>query len=183
MIQDTDRLSHWRRQLKRFEVLRQLGQLDGRRVLDLGCGGGDWYLFLKDAGCRPLYTGVDGDAEAVARCRARFAGDPSCVFEAGGVMDYQPSEPFDYVIAGSLPSTEALTRVFSWCTLGAAVSFASVRPLSPAQRGRYADPAAIVKAALRLTPSLRLAHDYLPGDFTLFLYKRPAWTPEPSRNR
>lgn len=178
MIQDTDRLSQWRRQRKRFEVLRELGALDGRTVLDLGCGGGDFYLFLKEAGCRPLYTGVDRDPEAVARCRARFGGDPSCGFEAGDVLEYQPSAPFDFVIAGGLEATDALARVFSWCTIGAAASFVSLRPLGASQRGRYVDPAATVKTALRLTPSLRLAHDYLPGDFTLFLYKRPAWSPE-----
>ncbi len=181
MIQETDRLSQWRRQRKRFETLRQLGPLDGRTVLDVTCGAGDFYLFLKDAGCRPLYTGVDKDLQALARCRARFGGDPSCGFESGEVMDYQPTSAFDFVVAAGLRSVDALPRIYSWCTIGVAVSFVSQRPFATAQRGRYVDPAATVRAALRLTPCLRLAHDYLPGDFTLFLYKRAAWSPEPSQ--
>lgn len=171
-------------QLRRFEALRALGRFDGRSILDIGCGNGELYRYLRACGERPLYTGLDANAELVAEGRARFRDDQSCRFESGDAARFQPSTPYDFVIvsaplepaAGGSALLDSLTRLFSWCTLGAAASFVSAR--GPARAGAAAprvDPAAAVKAALRLTPAVRLAHDYLPGDFTLYLYRTPSW--------
>jgi trans-aconitate methyltransferase len=178
-------------QLKRYEALAALGSFDGKSVLEIGCGSGDFYRYLRQAGARLSYTGVDLRPEAVAECRGRFRDDADCRFEAGDTFHYQPSAPFDYVVAcGDFGFTApdaagllspALTRLFSWCTLGMAAAFPSMRsPVRPAHQARI-DPAAAVKAALRLTPAVRLAHDYLPVDFTVYLYRVPAWQAAPMR--
>ncbi|MEO7744043.1 MAG: hypothetical protein ABIR98_13985 [Usitatibacter sp.] len=40
-------------QEKRFEALHALGDFDGRSLLDLGCGFGDFLQFLRDRGIQP----------------------------------------------------------------------------------------------------------------------------------
>lgn len=208
MIQDPDVIAKWYReqlrifgydhrtlgfnhrssQLKRFEALERLGSFDGRSVLDVGCGFADFYGHLRERGQRPLYTGVDICPEFVDECRRRFGGDAACRFELGDVMTFQPSAPFDYVVASGvfgitggaepIPVGEGLTRLFSWCSVGLAVNFLSLRAAAAGSRGQYVDAGGVVRAALKLTPAVRLAHDYLPNDFTVFLYRKPAWEAE-----
>jgi SAM-dependent methyltransferase len=173
-------------QLRRFEALRALGCFDGRSILDIGCGNGELYRYLRACGEKPLYTGLEASPELASEGRARFHDDESCRFETGDASHFQPSTPYDFVIASAPLECEAaaggpflldsLTRLFSWCTLGAAASFVSARGAArPRACAPRVDPAAAVKAALRLTPAVRLAHDYLPGDFTLYLYRTPPW--------
>ena len=40
------------------------------------------------------------------------------------------------------------------------------------------EPAKALEAGLSFTPSARIDHTYLPNDFTLYLYKTPAWRQE-----
>jgi ubiquinone/menaquinone biosynthesis C-methylase UbiE len=46
-------------QEKRFEALLALGDFAGRRVLDVGCGFGDFLAFLVERDIHPLYSGLD----------------------------------------------------------------------------------------------------------------------------
>jgi hypothetical protein len=179
------------RQLKRYEALSALGRFHGRTLLDMDCGPGDLYSYVLASRQSPLYTGIDGSAETVGLARSRFAGQSGCRFEQGRAAEYQPETPFDFVVAGSLERAlldggsaslgRVISRLFSWCTVGTAVSFQSLRAPSRAPRGLYVDPTAAVKAAFRLTPSVRLAHDYLPDDFTVYLYRTPTWRAAPAQ--
>jgi SAM-dependent methyltransferase len=56
-----------------FEPLLALagGSLDGRRVLDAGCGDGFWSLQALEAGAEHV-LGLDADGEAIERARARL---------------------------------------------------------------------------------------------------------------
>lgn len=188
MIDESPTLTqHGRKQqLRRFEALRALGSFHERSVLELGCGNGEFYHYLRSCGVRPFYTGLDASAELVAEASARFHDEESCRFEVGRAADFQPSSSFDYVIAsvppaadgtaaGSPALAQALTRLFSWCTIGAAAILPTTRAGARLPRPVRVDPAAALKAALRLTPVVRLAHDLLPADFTVYLYRTPAW--------
>jgi len=66
----------------------RLPDLEGRRVLDAGCGVGDHVPWLLDAGA--TVVGVDASAEPVDRARDRF-GDPATFQRA----DLGESLPFD----------------------------------------------------------------------------------------
>ena len=57
---------------KRFEALVQLGDLDGARLLDVGCGFGDLLAWLRARGIEPDYTGIDLCEPMIQRCRERF---------------------------------------------------------------------------------------------------------------
>ena len=171
-------------QEKRFEALLGLGDFHGRRLLDVGCGFGDFLAFLRDRGVRPAYTGLDLCEPMVARGRERFgAGEGR--FLAGDVLEYTPDEPFDYVVASGIFGLDApgarervgptVARMFDWARIGAAANFLSRRSPAPAQARVYLDPAEILDLALSLTPSVRLDHTYLPNDFTIHLYRTPAW--------
>ena len=171
-------------QEKRFEALLALGDFDGARLLDVGCGFGDFLAFLHERGIRPVYTGIDLCEPMVARCRDRYSAAEG-TFEVADVLDYRPARPFDYVVASGIFGLDAagtreriaptLRRLLDWGRVGAAVNFLSARSPAKAEARVYVDPADMLQAALALTPAVRLDHSYLPNDFTLHLYRTAPW--------
>jgi SAM-dependent methyltransferase len=180
----------WRRhasQQRRFEVLAAVGDLQGRRVLDVGAGLGDFARYLWERGVTPDYTGIDLCEDLVEAARARLAGDaggPASMVVAD-ILELAPPEPFDYVVASGIfglrtPQTVAriaptLERMFGLCRRGVAVNFLSARAVKQAERSQYVEPSEVLAHALRVTPAATLRHDYLPNDFTLYLYREPRW--------
>ncbi len=180
-------------QRARFKALCELGDFDRKRVLDAGCGLGDLLPFLLDRGVRPFYCGLDLCPEMISHCRSRFRTRPdvACHFEVGNVMAHQPPGPYDFVVAsglfgcftpGAIEAIEpALAQMFSWSTSGLAVNFLSRRAARQEPGRLYVDPSEVLQLALRITPRVRMRHDYLPNDFTLYLY--PSEGPHDQRQR
>jgi SAM-dependent methyltransferase len=174
-------------QEKRFAALLSMGRLDGRSLLDAGCGFGDFLAWLNARGMHPRYTGVDSCAPMAARGARRFAGT-GARFVAADAMTWQPPQPFDYVVASGLFGLAAkdarrrirptLERLFENTRVGLAVNFLSAAAPRRSAARLYVDPAELLGFALQLTPSVRLDHTYMPNDFTLFLYRSPAWQEE-----
>jgi SAM-dependent methyltransferase len=172
-------------QEKRFAALVTLGDFRGRRLLDVGCGFGDFLGFLHERQVRPIYTGLDICASMIQRCHQRFPVG-SGIFAVADVLEYQPKITYDYVVASGIFGLGAsgaaervrpsLERMFSWCRVGLAVNFLSARAPEKAQHRLYIDPGQALDWAFALTPAVRLDHTYLPNDFTLFMYKTPPWT-------
>src|SRR5258708_28952277 len=62
----------------RFKALMGMGKLEGQRILDLGCGLGCLYGYLKANGWKGEYTGIDLLDMMVKSAQKRF---PGVVFE------------------------------------------------------------------------------------------------------
>ena len=172
---------------KRFEALLELGDFDGARILDVGCGFGDFLEFLQERHIHPVYTGIDVCKPMIERCRERFEDDDA-IFRVADVLEFEATENFDYVVASGLFGLDAegaherirptLDRMFAWSSVGTAANFLSTRSPQPVEGRIYVDPSKALDAGLSLTPAARVNHAYLPNDFTLYLYKTPAWRQE-----
>ena len=171
-------------QEKRFEALVQVGDLAGRRVLDVGCGFGDFLAFMIGRGIRPVYTGLDICAPMIVRCHERFPVSDG-IFAVGDVLRYEPLAQYDFVVASGIFGFAAqgaseriyptLERMFQWARTGVAVNFLSARAAAKAANRLYIDPREALDWGLSLAPAARIDHTYLPNDFTLHLYKQPGW--------
>lgn len=85
--------------LERTVVLDLAGPLEGRRVLDVGCGDGAYAVAAARAGAR--VTGLDRSAAALAAAQARAAGEGLALdLQVGdaGALPF-PAERFDVVLA------------------------------------------------------------------------------------
>ncbi|HEX6633300.1 MAG TPA: class I SAM-dependent methyltransferase [Usitatibacter sp.] len=177
-------------QEKRFEALLALGDFAGRSVLDAGCGFGDFLAFLVERDIHPMYTGLDVCEPMIERCEERFPPGAGR-FIAGDVLDHEPDQAYDYLVASGLFGLDSpgarerivptLERMFGWCRIGMAVNFLSAAYDRQVDGRIYVEPAKALNAALALTPAVRLEHNYLPNDFTLYLYRTPAWQSEEAR--
>ncbi len=179
-------------QEKRFDALMELGDLDGARLLDVGCGFGDFLVYLHQQGVKPVYTGLDICEPMVDRCRQLF-GPATGRFLVGDVLDFEPDETYDYVVASGLFGLDSagarerirptMERIFGWARIGAAMNFLGARSPAPVEQRISIDPAKALEAGFALTDALRLDHTYLPNDFTLCLYKVAPWQDERSMAR
>lgn len=166
-------------QLKRFHILAQIGELAGCSVLDVGCGLADLFAFLETRGIAVSYTGYDISPAVLEAARKRF---PNLDLRCADLMreDVAPRR-FDFVVAsgifhlrpqGSYAYLEAMTRrMYRSCRRGVAFNSLSARS-DVAERDKFvAEPAKVLDICLDITPTVVLRHDYLPHDFTVYLYR------------
>ncbi|MGE4295043.1 MAG: class I SAM-dependent methyltransferase [Campylobacterales bacterium] len=171
------RALHWsapQSQQIRFEQFLKAGDLRGARILDLGCGLGDFYGFLKERGIETDYTGYDivpGFVKA-ARLRFDFAG-----FEERNILKRPPAQQFDYVFAsglfafGSRLFFKEMNRA-AYALAAKAWVFNLYRPSGDDSRFLQLSKADALKLCGQLQPSsLSLDEGYLEDDITFYLYK------------
>src|SRR5258708_30984982 len=79
----------------RFKALIGIGDLAGQRILDLGCGLGCLYAYLKESGWKGEYTGIDLLDMMVKGAQKRF---PEVVFEKKDILKNPPNRKWDYVL-------------------------------------------------------------------------------------
>lgn len=154
--------------------------LEGATILDVGCGVGDFWAYLKTLGVRCEYVGVDVSSAMVERARAKF---PDATFEVRDLLAWEPERRFDYVIAigihnvriaGAESLLERVTqRQFELCSRAAHVSLLTDRYEGFGPQALSWRAEEVLSMALRITPYVTLRHDYLPNDFSVTLYREP----------
>jgi SAM-dependent methyltransferase len=178
---DCDKVDCSRRaQRMRFESFLLFNDLRGKRVLDVGCGAGDFFEHLQ---CRQInceYVGVDLSNEMVRRSRQRF---PGVRFEVVNILNWEPPRLFDYTVSfgvhnikvenGSAILQRVSARQFDLCTVGAHISLLTDRYVgfSPHVQAWRAEQ--VLALALEITPYVVLHHNYLPNDFSVTMYRQP----------
>jgi 2-polyprenyl-3-methyl-5-hydroxy-6-metoxy-1,4-benzoquinol methylase len=80
----SDRLSCRLANQRMTEAILELGQLEGKRVVDIGCGDGIYSLELKRSGAAEV-LGLDAARAAVESARRLAAGTPNIHFEVADV--------------------------------------------------------------------------------------------------
>jgi 2-polyprenyl-3-methyl-5-hydroxy-6-metoxy-1,4-benzoquinol methylase len=96
-----DRLTR-RNIAERFRfTLRAVGPVDGRRILDVGCGSGRYCVEFA-AGGEAEVVGVDAAPGMLAiaeRLAAQRGVRSRCRFVRADILEYEAAEPFDHVVA------------------------------------------------------------------------------------
>lgn len=165
-----DTTSHQRARFGRAAEL-----FEGSSLLDLGCGFGDLYAYLKAKKLAPAsYLGVDLMPEFVAEAERRH-GRAGVSFLAADFMNRRLSRKADTVVAlgllnyklGSEADNYAYVRRFlktAWPLARKRLVFDGIslhreRSRKPDDFIFYADPAKILTLAAEVTPNFRLVHD------------------------
>jgi SAM-dependent methyltransferase len=178
-------------QWARFAAVVDAVDLEGRAVLDIGCGLADFRAFLLDRGIAPAsYAGIDinDDLLAVSGRRfpeARFARrnivvepypEPVCdVAIMLGLVNFRLHNLDNYEYAA-----RAIDAAFAACREALVVDMLSDRTSAEYPREDfvfYFDPARMLALALDRTPWVQVNHAYRPlpqREFMLTLRKAPA---------
>jgi SAM-dependent methyltransferase len=163
----------------RFLKLMEIADLRDRRVLDLGCGIGDFYPFLVQKFGQLDYTGIDLVPEMVDFAAKKY---PAARFLCRDIAKDELNESFDYVLAsvvfnnampdGDSYMQELLTLAFKLCTLGLGFNFISTHVNFTDPEMAYHDPAEVLDFCIRhLTRKVVVQHHYERVDVAVFAYR------------
>lgn len=165
-------------QLARFAVMSSVLDLNGLRLLDVGCGLADYADYLEGRFDSVAYVGVDISPKMVDRARERR---PDLDLRVANVLDASFENRFDVVNANGifyLLGDDAMTlmpRLIArmWELADRAVAFSSLSTWAPERLANefQADPIEILAFCRTLTPRVVFRHDYMPHDFSVFLYR------------
>lgn len=161
----------------RFDMLARDLELDKRRILDVGCGLGDFVSYLDERGCSGYdYLGIDLASKLVDEAR-RFYDRPNCRFEVADLLDGKIAGDFDVIVSSGALSfkvednlalaKQMIATMAAMAREAVSVNFLSTRVDYMLEKNFHYAPDAMLAFALSLSPRVRLYHDYPLYEFTL----------------
>lgn len=163
----------------RFDTLAGIGYLNGCPVLDVGCGFGDFYGYLRERGIQTDYTGIDINPGFIAVAREKY---PEARFETADFDEWDTGETFDWAFAAGIFTIrlsdnetfvkDTLRHMFDCCRKGFAADF-----LRPTYGDAGSDiywrpqPEEIVKICRGFSKRFILRCDYMADEFCVYVYK------------
>ena len=167
-------------QVLHYESLLDInGSLEDKKILDYGCGKGDFYRFLKNRNISVQYVGFDINDRLVSFAKQKF---PECRFRVFDIEKDFLEEDFDYIFlcgvfnlkVQGLDDTikNTLIKLFKQCRIALAFNALSSHNPKKDFELHYVYPEKMFEFAVKnLSPFVSLRHDRIPYDFTLFVYK------------
>jgi 2-polyprenyl-3-methyl-5-hydroxy-6-metoxy-1,4-benzoquinol methylase len=166
------------RQIIRFKVLAEVGNLEGCSILDVGCGFGDFYDYLKGQKLKVEYTGIDICPPFIDVCKERF---PEAHFEIKDIQKDSFKQKFDYVVSSQtfnnklkIESNEevirdVIRRCYEICNIAVAIDMLTSYVDFKEGHLYYYSPEEIFKFCKTLTKRVTLRHDYPLFEFTVYI--------------
>jgi len=173
------------RQGLRFQVLCEMGIGQDSSVMDVGCGFGDFFHYLVERfpNFSGKYLGIDILEEFIRECRSSI-NDPRAEFEVWDLLktDRDETRSYDYVVASGTFNLRIgdnhkdfvkamLEKMFQLCVKGVAVNFMSTYVDYSNESSFHASPEEMFALAKSFTKRVSLRHDYMPYEFTIYVYK------------
>lgn len=164
-------------QSTRFFMLADIGDLNGRSVLDVGCGYGDLRGFLGTQYPFLHYKGIDQSESFLAIAAERY-DLPNTTFLLGDFVNGD-LPPADYVlVSGSLNYRSSdpdfiykmITKLFNTCQIAFGFNLLS-KINDPSGLLVAYDIDKIMNHCLTLSNNVVLQDQYCDGDFTVWMYR------------
>lgn len=169
---------HAKSQEIKFHILSEAMNLDGKSVLDVGCGFADFSVYLQEQFKQARYTGIDVSERMVQEAK-RLRGYTA--IHRANILQLPQDETFDLVTANGIfyllgPEAPALMhkiipKMYDLCRHAVAFTTLSSWAADQEPGEYYADPLETIAFCRRITPWVVLRHDYHPRDFAVYLYR------------
>ena len=173
---------HWpsrERQELSFEAFCNHIDLHGHQILDVGCGFGDFYFYLKNKGIETDYHGID-IADRIIEIGKKKNRTISHRLRVSDVLtDNLP--PCDYVVISGTFNlkiednwsfiTKAVKKSFDLCRKGVLFTLISTYVDYREAHLSYMDPAKIFDYCKQITPYVNIINDYNPYEYMVMLLK------------
>lgn len=162
----------------RFDVLTGVGIESGVSVVDVGCGFGDYFGYLRDRGIAVDYTGIDINPDLVAVARKKY---PSAHFVVDDIQRHAPPDA-DFFVSTSafnLPldhddnyqfAEDILRIMHAHARGGVAVDFLTSYVDFRSPHGFHYEPERLLSIGKRITKRVTIRHDYPLFEFCVYLF-------------
>jgi len=166
---------------RRFKKLLDLGDFQGKSILDIGCGLGGFNKYLLSLGIQADYYGIDITPDMIERAKT-LNPDIESHFEVFDILGSDYHRTFDYSIAVGIlnlnfgpgvndeMNLRLMSQMAKHSTIGFAVSMTSDLSPRPTPDTFYFNAGTIINQMTTLTKNYKLDHSYLPNDFTIYGY-------------
>jgi SAM-dependent methyltransferase len=174
----------------RHQVLSEVGLRSGGSLLDLGCGLGDFYSYMRRHGIECEYTGYDINPRMVELARRKH---PGVNFEVKDILS-EEFPAFDFIVSNafSLRLVEQdnysyvedyMRACYAHARRGVAIDFPSSYADFSLPEAFHYSPERVFSLAKRVTKRVCLRHDYPLFEFCVYLYPDfQGWAPRPGDN-
>lgn len=164
------------KQSPRFEILCQIGDLTNSSILDVGCGFGDLYGYLLFRRMKVTYYGVDINPNLLKIGKKIY---PRISLEHRDFEKKKFYKKFDWVLASGITShgstyshlSKIMKEMYCICKKGFAMNFVSNNVEYKTKNLFYSSPEKILAITKSISNRFILRHDYMPFEFTLYVYK------------
>jgi SAM-dependent methyltransferase len=174
----------------RFSVLTSQYDFAGKSILDVGCGFGDINIMLNARyGTNYTYHGIDLVEDLVVEGRNRFVA-PHITFTVGNFLTLANETKYDYIIASGIFNhvlhdldgyefiSLCMNKAFHIVNDGIAFDFLSDKVDYKLPHTFHCAPERALTMAYGLTRNVVLRSDYMPFEFSLFMYKDDTFSSE-----
>lgn len=163
-------------QLRRFQALFGVGDLKERSILDVGCGLGDFYHFLKLHLDEFEYLGIDIVPSLIEKAREKY---PQANFEVADFLEFE-GDYFDYVFCSGALSFKVpnhqekyfamIKKMYELSREGVAFNMLDRKGHVDDELYSAYSLEEVKEFCQTITPKLKVINDYSPQDFSIFLY-------------
>lgn len=163
----------------RFRILSEIGDLNSTTLLDVGCGFGDFYKYLKKREINIKYTGIDIYDKFIEIAKMQH---PNAEFMVKNIISEEIDRKFDYVfLSGTLNTRvsknhefaeEMLTKMYHYSLKGISANMLTAYVDFKKRDIFYYSPEKIFSFCKTLSKYVVLRHDYPLYEFTVYIYKR-----------
>lgn len=168
-----------RGQRLRFKMMLDVGDFRNSRVLDFGCGKGDFYAFLCEKGIPVFYTGVDINRKLIDLAKSKY---PDQDFRVFSLEDDILDEDFDYIFLCGVFNVKVegietvirktLSALWHHCRQALVFNALSSHVRHKDVALHYASPEDLLGfAKANLSQRVSLKEDTIDSDFMLFVYR------------
>jgi len=174
-------------QLARFEALIQIADLTNKTLLDVGCGFGDLYEYLTRKNIKiKMYKGIDFSSKMIEIAKDKYSNSKNAEFEVFNLFESNIDEDFkkgyDYVVASGIFSfpikdnvgyfQKMVRKMFEISNFGVGVNMPTSYVDYKDEDLFYFEPEEVFSFCKSITKRVSLIHNYMPYEFTVYLYKR-----------
>ena len=161
----------------RFGALAEIGDLEGRSVLDVGCGFGDLYGFLSGRDIHFDYTGVDVSPEFIEIARRAY---PDAKFFVADFENDPVIGEYDWAFASGVFTIKIsdnemfarnmMRKMFEVCKRGMAVDFLIPICTNGDEYWRPT-PEEMLRFCRSISRRVALRCDYMSDEYCVYIYK------------
>lgn len=171
----------------RFDVLTSLYDFNNKSVLDIGCGFGDLNRVLNAKFNNYTYLGVDLVENLIHKGRELYTTS-NIRFKTGDILEMDLEEPFDFATSSGVFNykfkdfdtywfiEEVIKKALKVCKDGIAFDFLSDKVDYQLEHTFHSSPEKILGMAYKYSRNVVLRNDYMPFEFSLFIFKDDSFT-------